>query len=113
MNAIEQIEITEQSAKAKVELGRALNKLVGNREFKKLILEEYFEKEAARLVMLKAEPNMQDDESQKRIIKDIDAIGNLRQYFRAIEQLSMMAEKSLKDCAEHREYLAQENDDEV
>ena len=105
------LELTEQEAKTKVELGKALNKLTSNRDFKKLILEEYFEKEASRLVMLKAEPSMSDTDAQNRIIKDIDAIGNLRQYFRAVQYQATMAEKALIDCAEHREDLLSQTDE--
>lgn len=104
------LNITEESAKAKVDMVKSLNKLVTNKDFKKVILEGYFEKEAARLVMLKAEPNHQDEASQVQIINSINGIGSLRQYFLTLEQLGMMAEKSLKECSEYREQLLTEEE---
>ena len=53
--AINAIERDIKEARKHVELGDSLERLLNNRDFKKVIVEGYFEKEAARLVHLKAD----------------------------------------------------------
>jgi len=108
-NDLKAIEVTEAQAKKAVELKDALVKLTSNSLFEKVILTGYFENEASRLVLLKAEPSLQDDENQKAIDKGIIAIGEVRQYLRVIMHLGTQAEKSLVDCAEERVKVLEED----
>lgn len=105
MNDLQQIEITEQEAKNKVDLAKSLDRLLSNRDFKKIVTEGYFREEAIRLVMAKSNPHCQQDEVQKAITKDIDAIGSFRHYLAQIEFDGQQALKSLKDCADYREQV--------
>lgn len=105
---LQQIELTEQEAKATVELSKALDRLSNNRDFKKVILEGYFKEEAIRLVMAKGNPSCQTPDIQAAILRDIDAIGSFRQYLGQIQYAAMQAAKALEDCAEHREALEAE-----
>ena len=54
-NQVEEIELEINQAKEKVALKDSLEKLIKNRDFKKVITEGYFEQEAIRLVLLKAD----------------------------------------------------------
>ena len=94
-SAIKSLEKNIQLHKDTVELGLAIDRLQNNRDFKKVIGESYFEKEPIRLVMLKADSNMQTEALQSGIVKQMDAIGSLMQYFRATQQRSAMAERSI------------------
>lgn len=105
---IETLEINIKAARKTKQLGKSLANLSRNSDFKSLILEGYFEKEAIRLVALKSDPNMQDAESQDSLIKQMDAIGGLRQYFSAVLQLSRMAEKAITDDEQTREEILAE-----
>lgn len=107
MNDLElkHIELTEQEAKASIELSKALDRLSNNRDFKKVVTEGYFKDEAVRLVLTKANPACSTDEIQKAIIRDIDAIGSFRQYLGQIQHNAEMATKALADCEGHRQYL--------
>jgi hypothetical protein len=106
---IHEVEVSMQHAKKAIEMREDLQKLTSNPTFEKVLLKGYFEEEASRLVLLKAEPSMEDDKQQKQIMLGIDGIGALRQYFRTIMQLGSMAEKSLIDNEEmHAELLKQE-----
>ena len=69
-----------KEAKSFVDMGAALERLKSNRDFKALILDGYFEKEAIRLVHLKADPSMQSAASQQSITQQMDAIGAFSQY---------------------------------
>lgn len=102
---LESIEISIDAAKKNIERGKMLDKLREYPEFKSLVLEGYFEREASRLVLLKADPSMQGKEHQEQIIKNIDAIGFLRQYFNTIYRIAEMSSRALKNDEETREEL--------
>lgn len=105
---IETIELTMEAAKAQVSLRDALLKLTNDRGFTEVILKGYFENEASRLVLMKATPGMQEAAMQESIMKQIDAIGVLREHFRIVIQLGNNSERALvADQATHAELLAE------
>lgn len=105
---IEQIELSMEHAKENISKMESLLTLTKNKDFQRIIEEGYFEKEASRAVLLKADPNMQDDESQKALSNQIIAIGYLRQYFTTIMQVGRMSENALEaDEQTHAELLAE------
>ena len=107
-DAIQEIELSIKEAQKMVDLGAAVQRLATNRDFKKVILEGFFEDEAIRLVHLKADPNMQSSDSQKAILTQMDAIGALRQYLETLAQLAGMAQKSIEADEQTRDELLAE-----
>jgi len=105
---LEQIEIGIEAAKAQVNKMEALLRLIDNKDFKTVIDEGYFKEEAARVVILKADPEMQEAKYQDQLDKSIIAIGHLRQYLRTVMQMGRMAERSIKDDEQTREELLAE-----
>lgn len=105
---IQAIDANINEAKKIADAGDALERLRSNRDFKKVIMEGYFEQEAIRLVHLKADPNMQSPDSQKSIIAQMDAIGSLNQYFHAVYQKSQIAKKAVIADEEARDELLAE-----
>jgi hypothetical protein len=105
---VEQVEISIKEAKEAISTRDDLIKLSKNPMFDRIINVGFFEKEASRLVMLKANPGVQDADNQAGIIKTIDSIGELRQYFQKIINIGNMAENSLDSYEEDREALLQE-----
>lgn len=103
---IQQLDRNISESRKLIEMGDALQRLKSNRDFKKVVMEGFFEKEAIRLVHLKADSNMQSAEAQKSIIAQMDAIGALNQYFTTIGQIASLARKSLAYDEEAREELA-------
>jgi hypothetical protein len=91
-----------------VESGDALERLKSNKDFKKLILEGFFEKEAIRLVHLKADRNMQNVDTQRSILSQMDAVGALHQYFNTILIQANQASKSIAADEEARDELLAE-----
>lgn len=106
---IETIELSMAQAKHSIDMKNSFNKLLSNDNFKKIVTEGYFEKEATRLVLMRADPAMQADSDQKAINKQIDAVGYLRQYFVTLMHIGRMAEKTLADDENTREELLQED----
>ena len=111
-NDIQEIELTLEHAKKMVALGTSLERLMNNRDFKKLIREEYLEREAIRLVHLKCDPNMQSEESQKLILSQIDSIGALTTFLRHIEHQAMRAKMAIDDCEEELDRIRSGEDEE-
>ena len=105
---LEHIEISIEQAKKLIDNKNALIRLTDNPDFKLLVLEGYFKEEASRLVLLKADPEMQKDTEMKSIEKSIDAIGYVRLYFRTIMQLGSRAEQDLLGSEQTREELLAE-----
>lgn len=105
---VNQLESSIKESRKVVDLGDALARLKTNRDFKKVILEGFFEQEAVRLVHLKADSNMQSPESQKSILLQLDAIGTLAQFFRTLEYRAELARKSIAFDEETRDDLLTE-----
>lgn len=105
---IQAIDANINEAKKIADVGESLERLRLNRDFKKVIMEGYFEKEAIRLVHLKADPNMQTPDHQKSIIAQMDAIGSLNQYFHAVYQQANIARKAIVSDEEARDELLAE-----
>lgn len=105
---IEEIELNIQEAKKIVELGDALERLISNRDFDKVFTDGYLREEAIRLVHLKGDPNLQDAESQKMILGQMDAIGNFTSYIQKVRHAANTARKAIEADEETREELLAE-----
>lgn len=105
---INAIESNIAKAKVVLEFSAALERLRGNRDFKKVVLEGYFEQEAIRLVHLKADPSMQTPAMKQSIDAQIDAIGQLSQYFSTALQKANMASRQIEADQDTIEELAAE-----
>ena len=97
---IESVEISLTHARATVEVSKAVERLLKNRDFKKVVLEQYFEQEAIRLVLLKSDPNWQKPEAKAEIEAQMCGIGEFRKYLNAKIQLGHMAARAIEDDEE-------------
>lgn len=88
-----------------VDFGDALERLKHNRDFKKVILEGYFEQEPIRLVHLKSDINMQSESTQKNILSQMDSIGFLNQFFQAAFFKANQAKRAIEADEETRAEL--------
>lgn len=95
-NEVQALEANIAACKKTVELAASLERLQSNRDFKKLIVEGYFEKEPVRLVHLLADQNMQKPEQQAAIHRSMMAVGQLNQYFASIQHQARLAQKSIE-----------------
>lgn len=107
-SAIDQLDLDTQNWRKLVDLGRSLERLRSNRDFKKLIMEDYLTQEAVRLVHLKASPAMNSDRHQQAINKDIDAIGTFAEFLRKIEADALRALQDIDDAEATRDELLAE-----
>lgn len=102
------IEKNITSSKEVIDFGKAVERLKTNRDFKKVILEGYLEKEAIRLVHLKADPSVQTPVQQTSIIAAIDAIGNLASFLSDAIRSGEISTKQLADSEQMREEMINE-----
>lgn len=108
-NTIQDIELSIKEAKELVEVGNSLQRLMGNRDFKRVILEGFFKEEAIRLVHLKADPSFQTADRQHSIVQQMDAIGSLSGYLSTVLLKASQAAKSIElDETTRDEMLAEE-----
>lgn len=98
-----------EASKVFVELGAALTRLNSNKDFRTVVTSGYFEKEAVRLVHLKAEPAMQTPERQAAIIRDLDSIGAFHQYLMFIETQAARATHAVEQDELTREDILRED----
>ena len=112
MTDIENIEVNIQEAQKFVDKMESLLALTKNKHFISIVDKGYFEQEASRLVLLRADPSMQKPEDQASILKSIDAIGSFRQYLYTTMQMGRMMEKSLKEDIAMRDEMLTNGDTE-
>lgn len=109
--SIQAIDAEIRESRAVVEVAESLDRLMLNRDFKTLIVKGFCEKEAIRLVQLRADPNMQTSEKQESIMKEIDAIAYLQSYFRTVQHKASLARGAIQAGEETREEMLKEGAD--
>ena len=107
----EQLELELNAAKSLADMGNAVKRLMKNRDFKKVILEKYFEKEPVRLVFLKGDANWSSPESQQELLSQMDAIGNFRNFLNSLMLLGDQAEGAIS--AYHEEIADSEAEEDA
>jgi hypothetical protein len=108
MDTLQELENNIKTAKGFVDTGKALERLRSNRDFKEVFIKGYLEKEAIRLVHLKADPSMQTPERQASIVRQIDAIGCVSEFMSNTEHFARLASKSIADDEATRDELLSE-----
>jgi len=111
-NEIQEIELNIKEAKKFVDLGKSLERLQSNRDFKKVVEESFFKDEAVRLVHLKSNPAMQRPEQQAAVDSDIRAIGTFAQFLDTIYMRADHAAKAIEADEESLEELRAEGAEE-
>ena len=106
---IKEIDLNITQAQVLVDAGNALERLRNNKDFKTVISIGYLEQESIRLVHLKSDVNMQTTDRQVAILKQIDAIGTLNQYFQTVYQKASLAGKAIQADEEARDELLAED----
>ena len=109
-STIQQLENSIKQSQKIVDLGDALDRLRNNRDFKKVIIEGFFEQEAIRLVHLLSDSNMQSPEMQTSIHKQMIAIGGFRDYLDTLNVRAGMARRSVEADEATRDEILQEGE---
>lgn len=113
MNTEQQITELDNSVKelqGLVDLGKSLERLRKNRDFKKIIESEYMREEAVRLVHLKGNSNVQEPRQQASIDNQIMAIGCLSDFLDMVEARAAGAVDAIDECEDLRAELEEESE---
>lgn len=108
MNQLEQVELSIEAAAIAIKAMKSLERLMKNKDFRKVIDTGYLETEAVRLVHLKADFNMASDDNQAFVNRGIDSIGMLRAYFSQILTKGHGSAAAMEDHELTREQLLEE-----
>lgn len=108
MSEIEQLEAQKKDLKVQVELRDQIIKLSQNFEFRKVFHEEFFQKEASRLVRIGGDPNL-DEKQRADAISMALATGHVQRYLSANVQMGNMAEENIKQIDAALEELRAED----
>lgn len=79
-----------------IDLNKCLSRLASNKDFERVVLNGYFEKEAIRLVHSKSSADNHSVERQQSIISQIDAIGFFSKYLTDIMYAASLAVKNME-----------------
>ena len=94
---VREIELQIEQAREFIKLNEAMQRLRSNKDFEKVISEEYFKNESVRLVEAMSAPQLQDEKYQKAIHKSMAGIGNLKQFFAKVEHQAEMARSAIEE----------------
>ena len=113
MNDIErqmrEVEVTLEQCQEQIAQADALERLHKNADFKKIILEDYFEKNAIRTVMMKSAAGHEGEKEQKNLDNVLIGIGQLGQYFHKIFTFGEGASRAIEEHRATREELLAED----
>lgn len=96
MSDIQDLETEIAAAKELKERREIALRLSTNADFKKLVLDEYFVTEAARLVQLSADPAL-DHDQRNDALEMAKATGHFKRYLSMIVQMGAHAERQLPE----------------
>jgi hypothetical protein len=104
---IDQIEKEIEDLKSATKEYEALQRLEQNPDFKLIIEKGYFLEDAARMLLLKDDPSLNED-LRKHLQADMAGPGALKRYFFKITQVGMGVNEAIADAEETLEELRAE-----
>lgn len=96
MSEIQALEAQKEDLKKQVELRDQILKLSANHEFRKVIHEEFFQKEAGRLVRIGGDPSLDKQQRQDAIDMALST-GHLQRFLSANVQMGNRAEETIHE----------------
>lgn len=106
-NDIQRLDVDIETAKQAIARMDALERLYNNKDFKEIILDGYFMKEASRLVLLRGDINI-SPEDERDCDKMINGVGCLRRFFQLVNTFGMQAKAGMEEYENTREELLAE-----
>lgn len=102
---IQAIEKDMTAYRKQIDLRESFVSLSNNRHFKAIISEGYFKDEPVRLTALLGQPEHQTPERQAAILKQLQGVASLHEYFRMIGVFAMQGEKGIGEGEANLEEL--------
>ena len=99
---VQQIEMSMQECKARIELSDALKRLAENADFQFVFEDTYMGKYALNSISMKASIQMMDENKQRFIDGQLAGIGHLKNYMHFVHREAEVAREAL---ASHQDEL--------
>ena len=96
MSQAEEIQVAMDDAKHHVNTREALLRLESNPDFQTIVAQAYFKDEAARLVMARSNPAL-NEQQRDAVLMMIDGIGSFASFLNEVHRRGMEMEAALKD----------------
>ena len=108
---VEQLEVEIDQARSIIALSDDINKLYSNKQFKNVILDQYFREESIRLVALKGDREFQTPERQASVLRQMDGIAGLNAFMHRIMVAADHARDSMAAMQEAQADALKESDE--
>lgn len=95
MSTVAELEQQKVDFNAAIEKRKVLQRLMNNRDFKKLILEDFCVQECARYAQLSADPNLSANERADALALAQSA-GHIRRYLNVLDIMGNSAENQMQ-----------------
>lgn len=110
MSEIQELEAQKKDLQKQVELRDQILKLSENREFRKVVQEEFFLHEAARCARIAGDPGM-DEKMRNDAMEMAKAAGHFQRYLQANIQMGNQAEETIRQIDATLEEIRMEGGD--
>lgn len=112
MNDVQQLEQLIDVSKVSVKKADAVKRLLKNKDFKLIFIEDFFKEHLANTVMVKAQPANQTEKDQKYCDDQINAVGHTRYFLDMVLALGAQAANVIDQTEKELVTLRQEEDSE-
>lgn len=109
MPTIAELEEMKTERQAQIERGKMAQRLANNRDFKKLMLEEFLIQDTARLAHICTDPRM-TREQRDDALEMVKASGHLKRFLEMTNQMALNAARECEQIDTEIELMRQEED---
>lgn len=95
----QEIELQLEDAKERIAMDEAVDRLLDNADFKKVVTEGYFKEEVIRAGLLVSDPNL-DDRQRATVQRALEGIGSFQYYLQKLQILGSHARGALEEYEE-------------
>ena len=107
-DGISELDAVIVTCQKQIELGKAVERLYRNPDFKKVVGEGYFEKEPIRLVHAMSSPVFNNPEKREALLREMEGVSRFSAYLSDIVNAGERAVNQLHDTEELRQNLIEE-----
>jgi hypothetical protein len=97
---VEQLEVEIDQARSIIAMSSDIDKLFKNKQFQNVVVREYFNNEAVRLVALRGDREFQTEERQASIGRQMDGIGSFNSFLHRLQMAAEQAAASIEAMQE-------------
>ena len=109
-DGISELDAVITTCQNQIELGKAVERLYRNPDFKKVVGEGYFEKEPIRLVRALSSPVFNNPEKREALMREMEGVSRFSAYLSDIVNAGERAVTQLHETEDLRQTMIEEDD---